>query len=768
MRDELQRIEQIERYLEGNMSAEEKTGFEQEMSGDPQLQNDVKLQQDLMQGIKRQALRTDIQQAHQRFVNGGAGGGNGNFFSSAKFFWSLGGLAVLTVGLLWYFVGRGLAEGENHGSQQPIASKQMQNIGDTFDAAIPSQFFTIKPGEDQVIRAENGTRIYVPKNAFPNQGEPVTLEVKEALEFDDMVMGNLTTVDDEGKLLESDGMLYVSAKQGEDEVKPSPDAPLYIEIPTQKRKKNMQIYKGYRGNNGNMIWMEPKDPENYLATVPFDQLDFYPPGFEDAVAQGLPYRNHKSVSKQLTDSLYYSLRKSESESNAEESAPQGDEDLDINNPYYRNGTVKNGEYTEEAFEQPKAYGDTNNASYNATYSTDCDFINPLSIKTIRQAKYAESYIATKEFEARLEAIHGTCQQSLLEIYTKHLDKPLWQVDEMAAKACQQKDDAAIFRNFAAEKAGNTKDGKQYAVMLRQTYSDDLARFNEELEKAEAAYHKTLRKEADKVEKLKERYRKVIVKREARMMTAYGFEWGENGWMNIDRGTVPKTATKPIEVKLAHTQPVERSYVYFSFPSIKSLYRLNYDAANQLYYPGRAETHSMDMPGSARFIVVAVGYQGENMLLDTLSKPTTFGGELQLEPKPVSDKEGRQMLRQLSGKGRNNSIAKDLRFQKAFYAETLRREKLRKEKRFVGQLKRVAFRCCNQTSPSSPDSFASTLINKREQSQLTREAITVVKPNGEKEMIFKDENPELFEKYKRMQERQNPFKPKTRDPSQDNY
>ncbi|MCB0737108.1 MAG: hypothetical protein KDC92_06315 [Bacteroidetes bacterium] len=761
MREDLLRIERIERYLEGQMDGSEKEQFEEEMHNDPELKRDVELQNELQKGITRQALKTEIQQAHQRFMNtGGAGGAKGgNFFSSAKFFALLGGAAVLAILTFWFTQTR-------EGNETVVASPELdQNatIADTFDAAIPSQIYTVNPKEEQVITANNGTRFYIPEWAFLNNGKPerktVNLEVKEGLGMDDMILGNLNTTDENGNPLQSGGMVYLDAKNKKGEpLTINPEKPIYIEVPTKLRVPGMKIYTGKRGNNGNFIWSPKKKPENYLVTVPLDELNFYPPGFEEAVAKGLPYKGHKEATKELMDSLYYSLKPrinsyviSQPTAEFEDDI---DSDLDLNEAYYRGNNLKDGKYTNESFENT-ADADEETVDEDWDYSLGdmaCRCIKPPSIKTINQEKFANSFIATREFEERLQAIFSTCSDEFIQLYVMNLDKDLWVSDSIAAigydesmnmncRNCDRVENP--FYEFVAQKLTNVKGAELYANMLKKTYAKDLTKFNKEIEKAEKAYQKELQKADAKIEKVKEKYREVLVKREAKRMTTYGFEWSETGWLNVDVGTVPKPAAKPIDVKLVHNKKPTRSYAYFSFTSINSIYRLNYDKAQDVYYPGFASTHSMDMPAYSDFTIVAVSYYGDSLFLATKELQTDFGGEVTLTPTYYTEKEARKLLKSLSYDNRSNSITRDLGYQEKFYLEKLRREKIKKEEVYIQSLRDVAFPCCKGEQSESGHNVEIEKVYPKADD--TNDGITVVDANGNEKIILKKDNPALYKK-----------------------
>ena len=60
------------------------------------------------------------------------------------------------------------------------------------------------------VIAKNGTKLYFPPNCFDikNSNVPVKIEIQEFYDKTEFIMGNLSTITDNGKLLESGGMLY--------------------------------------------------------------------------------------------------------------------------------------------------------------------------------------------------------------------------------------------------------------------------------------------------------------------------------------------------------------------------------------------------------------------------------------------------------------------------------------------------------------------------------------------------------------------------------
>lgn len=125
------------------------------------------------------------------------------------------------------------------------------------------QTFTLDAGKDNTIKGEKGTELTIPKNTFTDaQGNLVTgnitVQLKEALSISDIVTGGLTTTSN-GEILSSGGMLYVNAKQGDNDVFIGKSKSIGVSVPTDNFVPEMQIFTGNEDADGNINWIEPKD-----------------------------------------------------------------------------------------------------------------------------------------------------------------------------------------------------------------------------------------------------------------------------------------------------------------------------------------------------------------------------------------------------------------------------------------------------------------------------------------------------------------------------
>lgn len=122
---------------------------------------------------------------------------------------------------------------------------------------LPAQSFTINPDADTTLLSTGGVRLTIAKGTF-SADQPVTIEWKEALDFQSILKAGLTT--QTGKdILRSGGMLYFNATEKLDLQKT-----IGIDVPTETIASGMQLYKG-DSSEGKLDWKDPKPIENIKA-----------------------------------------------------------------------------------------------------------------------------------------------------------------------------------------------------------------------------------------------------------------------------------------------------------------------------------------------------------------------------------------------------------------------------------------------------------------------------------------------------------------------
>lgn len=558
---------------------------------------------------------------------------------------------------------------------------------------VPSESFDIDAKKDNVVEGNNGTVLVFPKGCFKNSKgeiveENVKVELSEALTLDQMILSNLTTTSN-GKQLETDGMIYFNATANGAQLSINKDIPIHIEIPTNEKKPGMMAYKGVRDEKGNMNWMEPKELDNFLVPVDINLLDFLPEGFQNEVDKGMPFKNHKIATEELTDSLYYSLAVSQIQAKQQQAT-------NYNEPYYnKNKKIVNGKYTKESFVVIKS--DT--AICDTTGSIDPHGIDPAVIKVIKSEKYQNTLIATREFEARLKVIFKTCNKAVLETYINNLNKNLYELDSMAAKLMHGDKCADDFYQFSQQRLTNVKEANKYSALLKGYYEKQLSKVKAELEKNSDKVRKALNKKNEAFDKVADDYKKLLWKREKYRMEAYSFEWTETGWINIDNGTLPKVWSKqPLEITVENGKQFDRVYTYVVYTSIKSLYRLN-TSDNLEFYAGNDEDKEMLMPKQKPAVAIAIGYKGETPSLAVKEFITGSEPRFTLSLSTSTLDKVKEAITPYEKYAKENKISKDLEFMDKFYKEEQWLKEYGEEIKFLARLWHIANPCRNDLLPA---------------------------------------------------------------------
>jgi hypothetical protein len=580
---------------------------------------------------------------------------------------------------------------------EKIESTVKFSANDPFQQTIvPSQNFKLNANIDNVVEGKNGTILIMPKGCFKNsKGEIVTEQIKvelsEALSIEEMLLSNLTTTSD-GKLLETDGMIYINATVNGEQLTINKENPIHIEIPTNKRKAEMMAYKGIRDENGNMNWIEPKELKKFLVPIDINSLDFYPEGFETEVNNGMPFRNHTTATRKLTDSLYYSLSISNGSDLLDVLVP-----TDYNEPYYnKNKEVINGKYTDKSFESDVSMDSTTTEEVTEESPAVCG-IDPAIIKVIKDEKYQNTLIATREFETRLQIIFKACRNDILEIYIKNLDKNLWELDSMAAITLGEHRQYGDFYDFYKQGLTNVKEANKYSELLQTYYEERFQEVKTELESVNRKAIKELQKQNKIAEKTASKYKKLLLKRETHRMETYGFEWTETGWINIDRGTIPKDwGPQRLEMIVQNGKNYDRVHTYVVYTSIKSLYRLN-STDGESFFVGNDEQKEMLMPKKQLAVAISIAYKDDIPYLALKEFETGSEPQIKLSLQESSSQKIKEAIKPYNGYGKENRIDKDLEFMVLFAKEKKRQEKLKTESQFIGRLWSISNPCCASES-----------------------------------------------------------------------
>lgn len=284
----------IEKYINNELSERDKAVFEKELANNPELKKEYELQLQVIQGVKRMGLKNQVSAS----------------FKSAK---TKQLLKKLAIGLAIVITVAGAVLLVKNVVNKPTNNilYELNEQGNTnwaeADRALEAQAFKLNPLRDTIIETQKGIVISVPAGCFLNKfGEtpdgPIDLEVKEAMTPLDIMKAGLSTMSND-KLLETGGMFYINARDGEENLTINQSRPLNANVPVNNNKKDMMLFKGERKADGSINWVEPKPLRKRLTTVDITGLDFYPEHFLDSLKE----MGFDTKDKHLTDSIYYSF-----------------------------------------------------------------------------------------------------------------------------------------------------------------------------------------------------------------------------------------------------------------------------------------------------------------------------------------------------------------------------------------------------------------------------------------------------------------------------
>ncbi len=276
----------IDKYLNNELTAEEKKLFEEELSKNEELKKQFEAQKQVIKGVQQYG------------------------FKKAKLNKLIKTIVTLSLTVAIVAAGTYYAKKNFSGKPENNIRYELNEKGEaswsSADKHLESQIFKIDPQRDTIIETEHGIIFQVKAGTFLNKfGETVKntvdLEVKEAMTAADVMKAGLSTTSD-GKLLETGGMFYINGRDGNEILDIDRSKPINVNVPSNTNKK-MSLFDGQRLKDGSINWVSPLPMKKQLATVDILSLDFYPPNFVDSLREmGFDVKN-----KILTDSIYYSF-----------------------------------------------------------------------------------------------------------------------------------------------------------------------------------------------------------------------------------------------------------------------------------------------------------------------------------------------------------------------------------------------------------------------------------------------------------------------------
>ena len=726
MRPELNEIQYIEFYLQGKLDKAQRLAFEKKMLNDAGFKQKVELQQQLMQGIKNRALRHSIAKACRKFS------------LKKKLKWGLGGtgmiVAVAGIVIALQFSG-GSETSFSSETMEPSVTVDGKEIApeDLAGNTLENQLFTIQGDQDTVIQTKDGILFAIEAGTFINEdGEAIDGEikvaVKEALKVDDVLSSGLSTVTTSGEQLETGGMFSINAVSDGEFLSINPQKGIFTQVPTDEKKLGMSLWQGKYQKDGQILWEQPKQLEQFLIPIDMSLLNFYPKGFESNLERlGFP-----NATKKQKDSVYYSF--------VSHFTKKGREQFLIDNNLMIcsldtvglqqkvTSNFNNGIASVNIKPSVSAYDDISEDGLSSYYRYPIkNGLNPAKVKAFWNEKFNGSLLATKEFEKRMHLIHQTGSREILDLYIKNADKRISEIDALAAEKSWGKLKNR-FNAFAAMDEGRVKSNPRLVKMLNGFYRQKELAYKQSLAKVNA-FWATQKEKDKKAAKAIESYSKKEVKRlvdnfkkefQDNLDTVYkqlGYKKGprvtynarvtSTGWNNIDKKVLQATTSRSSmtitkngktaklsysELKLTCKNNYDRLYAYVLTPSLPSYQRMRYAPDTGV--------HDFKLNDFYRYGLAVIGYKGDSTYTFFESKLSfdsvyaTTGDSVRLKSIVLNSQSENEFFKTVKKFAKGNSfkkdIKKDLLFEKFFQSEKKRQFKLQEMVNFRREMQEYVF------------------------------------------------------------------------------
>lgn len=355
-------------------------------------------------------------------------------------------------------------------------------------------------------------------------------------------------------------------------------------------------------------------------------------------------------------------------------------------------------------------------------ANDIQAINPAKIKAIWNDRFQNTLIATREFQERIPFIHKTCDSKIIDLYVNNLNKPISEIDLMAAKQLNG-ELKKVFLEFASRKEGKVNVGNSQIEKLREFYSMQAKAISEAAFKTERA----IRQEQDSLEQIarkkkathasEDKVRKImnlqdeyslnlteacrqlgIIKPVFASSQVYGFSIQSNGWKNLDRliwkATINRTTFKysadgknaeikyhTFSVKVNEYRGYDRVYVYLLADKLNSFIRLKQEG----------EIFIEQLNELMKYKMVCLGFRGDSLYfseVENVESKVYEGIALQAIDEKVLD----QKLNSLKNLNQLEGIVKEVDYWKSELKEERREKKETDRRKFRRKVMRVIFPC----------------------------------------------------------------------------
>lgn len=286
----------IERYLNGELSAEGEAGFETELAKNPELKQEFELHQLTRDVIKRASTRNLVQLSAKSY-------------HFKKMLTNTGIVvlivAVVTTAILLFTNNDSNSEKPNSETEELIEQSLLEEMNQELQFEnIDPQYFKFT-GENDVFLSESGVLLSVTNESFLLNGKPykgeAVVQWQEAQKASDIVKAGLSTMSG-NKLLETQGMFSLNAFTPDGKQLDLSPTGIYVQVPVDELKKDMMLFNGVKGKNGNIDWQTPVELERLPKPKSMAKVDLFPPKYEPKLNELKWFTN-----KAKRDSLYLSF-----------------------------------------------------------------------------------------------------------------------------------------------------------------------------------------------------------------------------------------------------------------------------------------------------------------------------------------------------------------------------------------------------------------------------------------------------------------------------
>ena len=664
--------EQIGRYLQNEMNADEKIAFEKQLATNKDLQQELFIQKQIIKAVETAGLKNAFGKAVWK-----------KMIIRRLIQFGIAAVILVVAAFIFYAVKTNIF---SHGERTNIDS---------------AEIFVINNAADTIIETDEGVVFGIPANAFGTDNKKVRLEIKTAISPEKIMTQGLSTTSN-GELLQTAGMFYINGYVDEKPV--SLVKKIDVSVPTKNVNPAMQLFNGVQDSSGRINWVNPKPIENNLRTYDITTLDFYPTKYIPTLkALGKDYAN-----KKYTDSLYYSFS----------GYGHHEKDLII-------AKTDTTNMVEGRFSNADTSGKRDELLDSVIYDKYRHYeIDPSRIKAIWDKQFNNTILATKEFEERLHFLHNMCTSKYFEAYIEGLDKPMYEIDQL----CADNSEGSVrkkFLEFTARKDGRVIINDEMQEKLSAYFQNKYKAYRHAAEKTWAKYREELnrldqiaddkRREQETRDYLREdknfneefcmnltdAYKQIGVKRTCKDTIPakyYNVTITNTGWKNLDvyvfdattnrqsmNYTDPvsgKTATltyKDVNIKIEDQAQFDKVLVYLIPESLSSFQRVEQQ--------GNVFKESLN--SLLRYDAIAIGYKGAQ---------TYFYKQVNLQPgqytfklSPISENELKGLLKKYSA-SKSKDLKTELEYQLFEQQEIKKEMQLRKDEDFRESIAATIFGC----------------------------------------------------------------------------